>query len=211
MTLVQERPRRLRSTSTRDLGRLTLEAGVLGAVSAAVVVVWPDQVAESRYSYPFTPTGYAVAQVFFAAQHLALLAGLVALVRVTRGSSRTTRVGAWIAVVGMLGLTGCELFALTAADAATTSEAADAVNASYGGPTVVLGLGLVLAGAGLLRRPVLTGADRWVVLVLGAWIFVVLLPALFGPLVAGRLAIGTWMLLFAWLGAALVRHAEARS
>jgi hypothetical protein len=43
------------------------------------------------------------------------------------------------------------------------------------------------------------------VLVMGGYVFVVMFPAVFGPLVAGRLAIGVWMLMFAVLGMALVR------
>ncbi|MET0915671.1 MAG: hypothetical protein ABWY81_05680 [Jiangellaceae bacterium] len=36
-------------------------------------------------------------------------------------------------------------------------------------------------------------------------------PPVFGPLVAGRLAIGVWMLMFAALGASLVRADPGRS
>jgi hypothetical protein len=36
-------------------------------------------------------------------------------------------------------------------------------------------------------------------------VFVVMFPAVFGPMVAGRIAIGVWMLMFAALGASLVR------
>lgn len=60
-------------------------------------------------------------------------------------------------------------------------------------------------GIGHARRPVLPGAGRWLVLVMGGYVFVVMFPAVFGPLVAGRLAIGVWMLMFAVLGMAPVR------
>jgi hypothetical protein len=69
---------------------------------------------------------------------------------------------------------------------------------------VAIGLGLVVAGIGLARRPVLPGAGRWLVLAMGGYVFVVMFPAVFGPMVAGRLAIGVWMLMFAVLGMALV-------
>jgi hypothetical protein len=44
-----------------------------------------------------------------------------------------------------------------------------------------------------------------VVLALGIYVFLPLTPAIMGPFVAGRLAIGGWMLLFAVLGLGLTR------
>jgi hypothetical protein len=46
-----------------------------------------------------------------------------------------------------------------------------------------------------------------VLLTLGVYVFVPLFPAVIGPMVQGRIAIGVWMLLFAALGIALVRAA----
>ena len=206
MTTYQAKPPVMPVGRRGTAARLTVLSGLLGALSAALIIAWPDQVTEARYSYSFDARSYTAAQLFFAVQHLALLPGLVALVSLCRESSRSARIGAWLAALGMVGLTGCELFAITAADSASRSAAADTVNAAYGGPALVLGLGLVLAGAGLARHHVLPGQDRWVVLALGLWIFVVLMPALFSTLVVGRLAIGGWMLLFTWWGLALLRH-----
>ena len=69
----------------------------------------------------------------------------------------------------------------------------------------------VVAGLGLARQPVLAGAGRWLPLIMGGYVFVVMFPAVFGPLVAGRIAIGVWMLMFAALGASLVRADSGRS
>jgi hypothetical protein len=69
----------------------------------------------------------------------------------------------------------------------------------------LIGLGLVLAGVGLARRPVLPGWGRWVTLALGVYVFVPMFPAVFGPMVLGRIAIGVWFLMFAALGVALMR------
>ena len=68
-----------------------------------------------------------------------------------------------------------------------------------------MGVGMLLAGTGLARRPALTGAGRWGLLALGVYLFVVMFPAVFGPMVAGRIAIGVWMLMFAGLGLSLMR------
>jgi len=190
------------------LGVVTVVAGILGAASAIVIIAWPDQVSDRHYSYPFDATSYTVAQSWFAVQHLGLLAGLYGLARLGWSrSSRLTRSGLVLTLVGMVGLTACELFAIRAADALVDTSRANAVDNSYGVPMVAIGSGMVVAGIGLARRPVLPSAGRWLLLVLGGYVFVVMFPAVFGPSVTGRIAIGVWMLMFAALGRALV-HAD---
>jgi len=190
----------------RTLGLTTVVAGLIGAACAVIIIAWPPQVGADRYSYPFDATGYTVAQSFFAVHHLGVLAGLLGLARLAwPRASRVTRAGLILAAVGMVALTACELFAITAATAQVGTPTADAVDNSFGVPMMVIGLGLVLAGAGLARRPVLPGRARWVTLALGIYVFVPMFPAVFGPMVLGRIAIGVWFLMFAALGAALVR------
>lgn len=75
----------------------------------------------------------------------------------------------------------------------------------YGVGSVMIGAGLVTAGVGLARRPVLPGLGRYLPLALGVWVFAPVLPALFAPMVWGRLAIIGWMVLFALLGLQLRR------
>ncbi len=192
----------------RTLGLVTVAASLIGAACAAAILAWPPQVGDEWYSYPFDPAGYAVAQSFFAVHHLGILAGLYGLGRLAwPGGSRTTRAGLIVAAVGLVALTACELFAITAADARVGSPAADAVDAAYSVPMILIGLGLVLAGAGLARRPVLPGWGRWITLALGIYVFLPLFPAVFGPAALGRIAIGVWFLLFAGLGVALTRAA----
>lgn len=194
------------------LGITTVVAGILGAASAIVIIAWPDQVSDQHYSYPFDATSYAAAQLWFAVQHVGLLAGLYGLARLAWSrSSWLTRTGLALTLVGMLGLTVCELFAISAAHALVDTSRANAVDNSYGVPMVVIGLGMVIAGLGLARQPVLAGAGRWLPLTMGGYVFVVMFPAVFGPLVAGRIAIGVWMLMFAALGASLVRADSGRS
>jgi hypothetical protein len=195
----------------RVLGWIGLVGSLLGAGQAAMILAWPVAVTPDRYSYPFTATGYVVVQISFAVQHLTLLALVAGLaLRARLVPSRLLRVGLGLTVLGFLGLTGCELFALTAADASTTSSAATAVNNAYGVPMTVIGIGLVIAGVAAARRQLLPGRTRWLPLVSGVYVFVVLFPAVFGPAVAGRLAIGAWMLLFAALGIVLVRLGAPR-
>jgi hypothetical protein len=199
-------------TRLHALGVTTVVAGILGAASAIVIIAWPDQVSDQYYSYPFDATSYAVAQSWFAVQHVGLLAGLYGLARLAWSrSSRLTRTGLALTLVGMVALTICELFAISAAHALVGTSRANAVDNSYGVPMVAIGLGMVIAGLGLARRPVLAGAGRWLPLIMGCYVFVVMFPAVFGPMVAGRIAIGVWMLMFAALGASLLQADPGRS
>jgi hypothetical protein len=58
--------------STRFLSRAGLigvAAGLLGALSALVMLLWPPQVAEDLVSYPFTTVGFYIAQGWFFVHH----------------------------------------------------------------------------------------------------------------------------------------------
>lgn len=192
------------SIPTGTAGRICFWGGLLGAAQAAVLLVVPAVVDDLRYSYPFTPTGYTVAQVGFAVQHVALVVGLVGLVGVA-GATRLGRRGAVAAACGMALLTAVELVAIIAANSALDDPQAVVVSSLYSVPTILVGLGLVAAGIGVVRAGPWTGWPRWITLVLGVYVFVVLLPAIVAPFVVGRVAIGLWMLLFAALGVALAR------
>jgi hypothetical protein len=188
------------------LGLVTVIASLIGAASAVAVIAWPPQVGADWYSYPFDATGFTVAQSFFAVHHIGMLAGLYGLARLGwPHGSRATKAGLSIAIVGMILLSACELFAITAAGARVGTPTADSVDNAYGVPMIVIGVGLVLAGVGLARRPVLPGWGRWVPLALGIYVFVPMFPAVFGPMVWGRIAIGVWLAIFAALGVALMR------
>lgn len=206
MTTITTRTAAGRAGRLRTLGTVTVAAGLLGAASAVAVIAWPEQVTTDHYSYPFNAAGYTVAQVWFAGQHLGLLAGLYGLaVLAWPRVGRSTRAGLVTAMLGIAVLAACEIFAVGAAHALVGSDRANLVDSLYGVPMTLAGIGLVVAGAGLARRQILPGWGRWAPLVLGVYVFVPLFPAVFGPMVLGRLAIGVWMLLFAALGVALVR------
>lgn len=202
----------LPSSTVAKLGLVGVLAGLFGVASTLLVMLIPPAVSPDRFSYPFAATGYVLAEIAFTLQHLLLLAVVIGLARLERGSpSRLTRVGLWLTGCGLLALTGCELLALAAVTATVTSSIAMVIGMAYGVAMLLCGVGLVLTGIGVARRRLLTGWARWLPLVLGGYVFVVLFPAVFGPQTAGRLAIGTWMLLFAALGYALLRVGRASS
>lgn len=184
-------------------------ASAVGAALAVVLIAWDPQVADDRFSYPFDATWFTTAQVVFAVQHAAMLplfAGLLILER--RHPSRALRIGTGIALVGQVLLTVIELVAITAANEPLETGWGAVVGGMYGVPMTLMGVGLVVAGIGAARVGLFAGSSRWLVLALGVFVFVVLFPAVFGPMVAGRLAIGTWLLGFAALGLALRRVAR---
>ena len=195
-------------------GRICFWGGIVGALQAVVVLaalLLADPAGATRYSHPFSPGVWSIAQITFAIQHVALLLGVIALAGVT-GIPRVARYGLLGAGGGLFLLADMELFALTAADATVGDPRAELVDSLYGIPTVITGVTLVVAGVSLARSRALPGGRRWIVLVTGLYVFVALLPAVFGPDAAGRVAIGVWMLLFAALGlAARPSREEART
>ena len=100
------------------------------------------------------------------------------------------------------------LLAISAANAAYPSPRTDVLDALYGVSSVLIGIGMVVAGLAVLRAGRWTGWRRALVLVTGGYVFVPMMPARLGPFVLARLAITGWMLLFAALGWALLRSEE---
>lgn len=184
-------------------------AALLGAASGAALIAWPPEVTPAMFSYPLGDASHLVFQAFFAVQQVGLLLGLLALTRlVSPGSTRPTRYGLVTAGVGMVLLVVMEvveLVVVAAIEVRTDSGAAAVIGTFFGVASVLIGAGLVVAGAGLARRRAFPGWARWIVLACGVWVFVPMTPALGGPMVVGRLVIAGWMLLFAALGVALTR------
>ncbi|WP_377638902.1 hypothetical protein [Oryzobacter terrae] len=186
-------------------GTLTVAAGVTGALAGAALALWPREVPADRFSYPLGSTSHVAFQLFFTVHHLGLLAGLLALGVLARPvATRATRAGLGLGAVGMVGLTLMEaVVAVVGLGITVDSSRGQLLGSLYGVASMMIGLGLVVAGVGLARRPVFPGRARWLPLALGIWVFVPMTPALFAPMVWGRLAIIGWMLLFAALGVAL--------
>ena len=190
-------------------GLVCLVAGLLGAVSGIFLAVYPGQVPEDKFSYPLTPGGFTVIQIWFFLQHLGLLAGIAALPRArTMMQGRPARWGTGLAVSGMAMLAVTELVAITARNSTYPGKGTDLLDALYGVSSLAVGVGLVLAGIAVRRRGRWTGWRGLVVLVAGIFVFVPMVPALMGPHVLARLAITAWMLLFAALGYALWKDDE---
>lgn len=198
-------------SSVRTAGLLCLVGAVIGMVGGLVTGFISPAVASDRFSYPFTPTGYVVAEISFAVNHVLLLVGVLGVAwSGAAGARRLGRAGVRVSVVGLVALTLCELVAIALADSAYPTSRTDLLETGYGISTILIGVGLVMAGIGVVQTGRWSGWSRYVVLACGVAVFVIVIPGVFGPFLVGRLVLTFWMLMFAGLGFALVRNASPR-
>lgn len=192
-------------------GSIALMAGgVLGVGLTVLLAVLPATVPEERYSYPVDVGGFTALQVCFFLHHLLLVWGLWAVWRSgAAGRGLLATVGGLGSVVAMVLLSVQELVSISVRDDLVTSAAADTVNSTYGIVSILNGIALIVLGVAVLRARRWTGWTRWLPLALGVYVFVPLTPAIFGPFLVGRAAIGLWLVLFGVLGLALARESQA--
>ena len=197
------------SSFVKTAGLLCLVGAVIGVISGLVTAFIPPAVTSDWYSYPYTPTGFRVAELVFILNHVLLLVGILGLARSgAAGTGLLGRVGLWISVLGIATLTLCEVGAITLATSPYPSPRTDFIDMAYGVASILIGVGLVLAGVAVVRASVRAGWHRFVALVCGVSVFVIVIPGVFGSFLAGRLAITVWMLMFVALGWALYTQAR---
>jgi hypothetical protein len=190
-------------------GALCVAGAVIGIAGGLVMAFTAPAVRPDRFSYPFTPTGHVIAEISFAANHLLLLAGVLGVGRAAAtGRGRLGRTGIALTVAGLVALTLCEVGAVLLADSAFPTARTDQLGIGYGASSILIGLGLTLAGVAVIRARRWTGWPRYIVLACGLAVFVIVIPAVAGPMVAGRFALVAWMLLWAGLGIALTRSSQ---
>jgi hypothetical protein len=198
------------ATGLRRRGRWCLVTALVGFAQGAVVLAWPHQVGDARYSFPFTASWYVVAQATFFLQHipLALAVGALAAAPAVRREKWAYR-GLVVASTGLGLLALLELIAMSAANAANNSTLGTTIDSLYGVPVLLAGGGMLVAGIVLLRRDVLDRRLSWTLAALGGFVFVGLTPAIStDSFVGGRVAIMGWMALFAVLGWLLQRSEQ---
>ncbi len=197
------------SPFVKTAGLLCLIGGVIGVISALVTAFIPPAVSSDWYSYPYTPTGFLLAQFVFMSNHVLLLVGILGLARSgAAGTGLLGRVGLWISLLGMAALTLCEVGAMTLATSPYPSPGTDFMDMAYGVASILIGVGLTLAGLAVARAGEWAGWRRFVPLICGVAVFVIVIPGVFGPFLAGRLVLAVWMLMFAALGWALYTRAR---
>ena len=201
---------RRRSAFGHWAGRVCLWAGMLGAASGIYLAVVAPTVGPERFSYPLDSAPFTLIQAWFVVQHVGLLLGIMALGAAgAAGEGRSPRIGQVLAVVGMSVLTVTEGVAILASAEVVPSTFVTFLEVSYGISSTLIGVGLVMVGAAVVRARTWQGWRRFLPLATGVYVFVPMMPALSGPFVAARLAISGWMLLFGLLGWTLMQSEEA--
>ncbi len=196
------------TSRTRMAGLACLLAGLLGAAGGIYLALRTPLVSEDMWTYPQRAGGeFATTQTMFALTHVGMLLGLLALGwcgAVPPG--RAGRIGRAVALAGMALLTINEFVAITVAGERSDSTSAGNVGAVYGVASLMIAVGLIVAGIAAIRGGTWSGWQRWLPLVLGVWLIVPTMPALALDADAARVALGVWALLFALLGWVLWRE-----
>lgn len=137
--------------------------------------------------------------------YVTTLAGVVALALTGAATGGAGRTGIAIAVAGMVGFIAAEIAA-----PGPTSDALYAV------VPLMTALGMVLAGVAVLRSGRWRGWHRYLPLLVGAWIVVVITPVIMlagdpgtGGAATAVAAIGAWHLLWGGMGVAVLRETGA--
>jgi hypothetical protein len=197
-----------RSTFVGTAGLLCLIGAVIGAIGGLVTGFIPPAVSSDWYSYPYTPTGFLVAQLVFILNHVLLFVGILGLPRSgITGSGLLGRSGVWISLVGLATLTLCEVRAMTLSTSLYPSPETTFLETFFGVASILIGVGLTLAGVAVVRANEWSGWRRFIVLTCGVAVFAIVIPGILGPFLVARLALTVWMLMFAALGWALYTHA----
>ena len=199
--------------TVRAVGWLTVVSALAGTALAVAIIAWPEQVPDTRWSFPFDAKSYVAFQVSFFLHDLTLIPGL-ALVAAWAwpSASRATRIGLGLTVASMAAGAVIELTAVMAATSSMTSTAATVFGTAYGVMSLGFGVGFILAGLALRRQPMTPGrVGRWTYLLIGVWTLFPMLPTLFMPMVWGRITIGIWFLLYAGIGVTILRFAGQAS
>src|SRR5690606_30538765 len=115
------------------IGWLTVASSLAGTALALSIILWPEQVSEARWSFPFDASSYVAFQVSFFLHDLTLIPGL-ALVAAWAwpSASRAVRIGLGLTVASMAAGAVIELAAVSAARSSETSTAASVLGTAYG-------------------------------------------------------------------------------
>lgn len=140
-----------------------------GVVVQAIVQPATD-VSDRLWSYPWSATAFIPVSLLYAALHVLVIVGLLALMSSgATGSGRTGRRGVGTAVVGTALLFFGELASLPIRHARVHDTSAGVVGALFGLGCLVSAIGFLLAGVAIVRAGRWEGWRRWTVVIAGVW------------------------------------------
>ncbi len=179
--------------------------GVIPAVGAIITARVHASVSSTQESYPWTPGAAQALQLVWTVCSALVLVGVIALARSgLAGDSRLARIGVGITVVAMALLVPAQAGFIFVEHASTSSTASSVLAAVATSVAVISGLGFTLTGIATLHARRWRGAGRFLPLVCGLFVFVVLLPVIAVDPDVFFWPIAGWNLCLAAFGLALV-------
>ncbi len=135
--------------------------------------------------------------------HLLLIVGVIGLVRTgAAGRGGLATAGLGLTLLGLVVLTVAELIWLAGLEIAVLF---------YSAATLLMMVGLIVAGVAALRSGRWTGWSRFTPLACGLYMLLVLLPALFMPGLTANYALGVWGVCWLLIGLALLAGGTGQS
>lgn len=188
-------------TSIRRAAVAFVTGAALTTASAVVVqmaVIPATEVADDKWSYPWTSGGLVVVSLLYAVFHLLIAIGLVGFGRSgLAGQSRAARMGVTVAVTGTALLLVAELASIAIRDAAMADTAAGVVGGLFGLGTVLSAVGLLVAGRATLSASLWDGWRRYTPLAAGIVTSALVVVASTGALAGGVALYGASLLAMA--------------
>ena len=186
------------SRKVRAAGAVCCAASLVGAAGGGYLAVAGPVAGVDGFSYPHAVPGFTALQMVLSLTSVGLIVGLLAL----RWSgavpwSRRAQLGYCGAIAAVAGLTVADGIAVTVTQ--PPSEASpSAFGVVYAGYTILLAAALLTVGFEVARGPGRVWR-RWLPFTLGAWLLIVVVPALATSFAAALWATSAWLLLFAVL------------
>jgi hypothetical protein len=190
----------------RRAGALCAVGGLIAVVGTTWGFTWSVPGADAVISAPRSVGTFRWLELVWTLTHVLTLFGALGLVRSGLiGTSRGGRIGGRLAVVGMALLIPCELAFIPVAASTDSDTGPIIASTAIGIASMIAGAGFVIAGVAVLRARMWTGPVRILPLLTGVWVFVGMTPLIIADGHFFYVGIGSWNVLLAGLGLALVR------
>jgi hypothetical protein len=191
----------------RTAGHGCIAGGLIAASGAIITATLPSAVPTTNVSSPYTPGVFRATEVLWTIAHLLMLIGTIGFARSGAvGSARLGRIGNGIAILGMALIVPCELGYAFFATAVEDSPGKKFLDSAIGMATMVAAIGFLLTGIAVLRAGRWQGWQRFVPLLCGAFVFVVVMPIVFTLPDLFLWPVAGWSACFVPLGIALYQQ-----
>lgn len=142
----------------------------LAGIAVQAIVQPATDVSDRLWRYPWSATAFIPVSLLYAALHVLVIVGLLALMSSgATGAGRTGRRGVTTAVVGTALLLVGELASLPIRHATVHDTSAGVVGAVFGLGCLVSAVGFLIAGFAIVRAGSWEGWHRWTAVIAGIW------------------------------------------